>query len=149
MQRHRRSDERDDYDDQPRRPGTSPVLILALVFGGLLVLGVVGCGVFGFLAFRAAPVPAGAPGADVDETSGIPDPKNPEPFYTRQRFRELVMGKTPDEVIGAVGRPDETTEAGDVIRWTYRDRVREPGPGKRSATPVVVFREGKVAEVQY
>jgi hypothetical protein len=57
----RRYDERDDYDEQLRRPSTSPVLILALVLGGLLVLGVVGCGVFGFLAFRAAP---GRPGGD-------------------------------------------------------------------------------------
>jgi hypothetical protein len=69
--------------------------------------------------------------------------------YTRQEFRDLVMGKTEDEVIAAVGKPDETTEDGDAIRWTYEGRVRDPGPGQPAATPVVVFREGKAAEVQY
>jgi hypothetical protein len=60
------------------------------------------------------------------------------------------MGKTPDEVVAVLGRPDEAREDGGVLRWTYRDRVRDPAPGGPPATPAVVeFRDGRVTEVGY
>jgi hypothetical protein len=145
----RRYDWRDDYDEQPRRSGTSPGLILALVLGGLLLL-VVGCGaVFLFRYWATAIPPANATAPVVVQADPAKGAKGITRVYTRQEFRDLVMGKVQDEVIAAVGKPDETSEDGDVVRWTYGGRVRDPGPGQPAATPVVVFREGKAAEVQY
>jgi hypothetical protein len=70
--------------------------------------------------------------------------------FTRLEFRNRFMGQTPDEVAAALGRPDETSEEEGVVRWTYRDRVRDPAPGQAPATPVMlVFRNGKVTEVRY
>jgi hypothetical protein len=142
----RRYDERDDYDDQPRRRGMSPA---AIVLGGVCALGLLACGGLCFLGWMAAPIPPAAPPPVVVQADPAKGAKGMTRVYTRQEFRDLVTGKTPDEVTRAVGRPDETSEDGDAIRWTYRGRVQDPGPGQPAAAPVVVFREGKVAEVQY
>ena len=50
-------DERDDYDDVPRRPRSNPGLVVALVAGGAFALGCVVCAGIGLFGFWAAPVP--------------------------------------------------------------------------------------------
>jgi hypothetical protein len=146
-------DERDDYDDQPRRQGMNPGVIVALVVGGVLLLGCIACAGLGLLGWMAAPVAQGPPVAVQGGPVGGPGQAKTKAaegkrVYIRDEFRQLVMGKTPDEVLAAVGRPDETAEGGGVTRWTYRDRVRA-APGEGAASPVVVFRDGKAAEVVY
>jgi len=142
----RRYDERDDYDDQPRRrPGLSPVLIVLLVFGGLGVLGTLAC--CGFWLFSwSAPRPMGGPAAV--QVNGPARAGGTTRVYTRQEFRELVVGKTEAEVIEAVGKPDSTTD-GDGAVWTYRNRTKDPATGETDPRASVHFQGGKAAQVNY
>jgi hypothetical protein len=135
---------------RPPRPSTPPVLRIALVLGGMLVLSVAACGALGFFWTRAAVQEERAVQAEAEaEVAAGKAAKGTQRVHTRQEFRDLVTGKTPDEVIAAVGKPDDTREEGDLTRWTYGGRVQDPGPGQPAADPVVVFRAGKAAEVQY
>lgn len=68
--------------------------------------------------------------------------------YTRDEFRKLVVGKTPDEVIAAVGKPDDTSESGSVS-WTYMYRTKDPITGKTDVSAIVVFEDGRVDRVRY
>ena len=69
--------------------------------------------------------------------------------YTREKFRELVIGKTPDEVIAAVGKPDRTVESGTAVFWYYDARTTDPATGQADKKAQVVIRNGKAAEVNY
>src|SRR5262245_17321947 len=69
--------------------------------------------------------------------------------YTRAKFRELVIGKTPDEVVAAVGKADRTVESGTAVFWYYDARTTDPATGKADKKAQVVFRYGKAAEVNY
>ena len=52
-----------------------------------------------------------------------PKKVKPAVTYTRAQFDDLVDGKTPDEVIAAVGKPDTTNDTG---RWTYYGITYDP-----------------------
>jgi hypothetical protein len=132
----------------------SPVVIIALVVGGILLLGAVACAGLGLFWARSA--------RDVEQRAAVQaqaevvkeaDPAKADAgtrrVYTPEEFRQRVIGKTPDEVRAALGEPDQIREDGNVVRWTYRGRLKDPEPGKAAPTPVVVFRNGKAVEVQY
>jgi hypothetical protein len=146
---HDPDDADDDYGHRPpARPSASPALVVALAVGGAALLGALACAGFLLLSARAARDAAQERAAVRADAAAAKPAKGGTRVYTREEFRDLVMGKTPDEVAAALGRPDETSEAGGVVRWTYRGRVRDPAPGEAPATPVaVVFRDGQVAEV--
>jgi hypothetical protein len=67
--------------------------------------------------------------------------------YFRKEFRKLLVGKTPDDVIAAVGGPDSTSQDGDRIKWTYRKRTIDPATGQVDAAIFVHFTDGKVSNV--
>jgi outer membrane protein assembly factor BamE (lipoprotein component of BamABCDE complex) len=70
--------------------------------------------------------------------------------YTRAEFRELLVGKTPDEVIAAVGKPDDTAEIGGQKVWYYSDRSADPVTGKPDVLANVWFgSDGRVERVSY
>lgn len=174
MPRDHEHDDADDYRDDyhPRRrktSGTNPVLIVALVVGGLLVVGFVVCGGLMFL-WRMEPI-APAPGqpaavveANVIQPAGGKEGVEPARLggenrarlggvklvYTREEFKTLVMGKTPEEVIAAVGQPDSTQERPDGTQttWHYDNRVTNPATTKPS-TGILEFKDGKVVEVRW
>jgi len=133
---------RDTFDDEDdlfgREPAsrrarqrTNPVLIIGLVVGGLLLLGLVGCGGLMFLFRQAGPPmkPAGADAAVIEPEGGKEGPRR---IYKRDEFRGLVLHKNPAEVIAAVGRPDGTddTPDGKPRTWYYWSRVLNPATGK-------------------
>jgi hypothetical protein len=147
MPRRDRFDEHEEaYErDPPRRPsGTSPVLIVGLVLGALLVLLVVG-GLVLMVSFWAAP-DGGRPPAAAQAAGPVDTTKR---IYTRGEFKELVIGKTPDEVIAAVGKADRTVESGTDVFWYYDARTTNPATGEADKKAQVVFRNGKAAEVNY
>ncbi|HKB06220.1 MAG TPA: hypothetical protein VKD90_28760 [Gemmataceae bacterium] len=148
----RQYDDRDDYDELPYRRRTSPAVILLIVVSGASLLGIAFCAGLLAVTWVSAPQPAGPPVAVQVDEPAVKDAElvgGTRRVYTRQEFQDLVVGKTPDEVIAAVGKPDDSTEDGDGVRWTYAGRVRDPAPGKSAGNPVVVFRDGKAAEVRY
>jgi outer membrane protein assembly factor BamE (lipoprotein component of BamABCDE complex) len=69
--------------------------------------------------------------------------------YGRAEFKRLLLGKTPDEVLAAVGKPETTSEQERRSVWYYRDRTRDPVTGKVDFQAMVVFRDGVVDEVVY
>lgn len=67
----------------------------------------------------------------------------------REEFRKALLGKTPDEVIRAVGRPEDTTDDGGRQMWTYRGRTKDPVTGNVDSAAFVHFKGGRVSSVDY
>ena len=59
------------------------------------------------------------------------------------------MGKTPDEVIEVVGRPESTSDDGSTQYWYYYSRTIDNAAGKTDNRIQVVFRDGVVDSVNY
>ncbi len=69
--------------------------------------------------------------------------------YTRDQFRQLVIGKTPDEVIKAVGKPDRTQDFAGTRAWYYDRITTDPITGKVDRTSQVIFEQGVADRVTY
>ena len=68
----------------------------------------------------------------------------------RDDFRKTVIGKTPQEVIDAVGKPDLTQElAGVGTFWYYDNKTKDPVTGKIDFRVQVIFEYGRVTSVNY
>jgi hypothetical protein len=161
-------DDRDDYQP-PRRRQSSPALVIGLVVGGLMLLGALVCsGAMLWFGLRveqtqrerdeaaAADAPIAMPvvkdGVDPARLGGGNRARlgGVKLVYTRDKFKTLVMGKTTDEVIAAVGQPDGTQERPDGTRttWHYDNRVTNPATTKPSSC-ILEFKDGKVVEVRW
>jgi len=70
---------------------------------------------------------------------------------TREVFNESVVGKTPNEVLQTIGKPDRTdgdgTNPGDD--WFYEQRTADAITGKTDSSAMVVFQHGRVDHVVY
>jgi hypothetical protein len=165
MPRRDRFGDEDDYrDDYPprRRKTTNPALIIGLVLGGVLLVVLVCGGLFAMMAFRgadaqvqqaqavqaerAAAGPAGEMGA-VNEPPGRQD--GMRRLYTRDEFKQFVMGKSEQEVIDALGKPNVADEEGDAKLWIYRNRTTVPATGKTDAQVSLRLQGGKVIAVDF
>lgn len=105
---------RREYDRQrPQKSNTA--LIVGLAVGGVILILVV--------AVASAVVYLQA------HKRSISDPANK--VYTREEFRELVIGKMTDEIIAAIGKPSDTFDNEDSTprSWTYSKRVVNPVTG--------------------
>lgn len=70
--------------------------------------------------------------------------------YMREDFRKLVLGKTPAEVIAAVGRPDSTGDISGVgAMWYYKNRTKDSVSGKLDTSAQIVFSNGVASHVNY
>jgi hypothetical protein len=98
------------------------------------------------LAFVAACLVVGLTGCP-DKPTTAPTPA--KKTYSREEFETLVVGKSPDEVIAAVGKPDRTEGSEDRAGWFYGERTRDPVTGKTDYRAVLHFEAGKVSRVQY
>jgi outer membrane protein assembly factor BamE (lipoprotein component of BamABCDE complex) len=72
-----------------------------------------------------------------------------EKIPTREEFKKLVLGETPENVLKAVGKPDTTSEGGDDAFWYYKGKTRDSITGKVDDTAQVVFRKGRVEGVNF
>jgi len=163
------ADDHDDYPAHPPRKSGNPALVIGLVVGGLMLLGAVVCGgVMIWFGARveqtqrerdeaaAAKAPIAMPvvkdGVDPARLGGENRARlgGVKLVYTREEFKTLVMGKTPEEVIAAVGQPDSTQERPDGTQttWHYDNRVTNSATTKPS-TGILEFKDGKVAEVRW
>src|SRR4051812_38304078 len=118
----RRDDDRDEpLVHEPR--GTSPVVLFLLLGGGIFLVLVVGGGFALFYTRQSARVEAVQVAVVAEENARKkadalkakdPAEKNavkPAPI-SREEFRDKVIGKTPGEVLKAVGKPDDTADLG-------------------------------------
>jgi hypothetical protein len=80
--------------------------------------------------------------------SQLPPPRRP-PVYSRQEFSRRVLGKSEEDVIEAVGRPDETSEDDDARYWHFKKRTFDPLTQVKDTDVQVVIKGGKVANINY
>jgi len=67
----------------------------------------------------------------------------------RDEFRKRATGKTPEQMIEEFGRPDSTTERATGDYWYYRRRTVDPVTGKVDAHIQVIFKNGRVHEMNF
>jgi hypothetical protein len=154
MPRHQWDDGDDDYRERPQsRQTTSPVLITALVLGGLLLVGAVACGGLALFWTRSADRAANEQAAIVAEAEGarlVAEAKaTAAKVYTREEFRDLVMGKTPGEVRTLLGPPKRESESPNRVVWHYQERTTDPATSKLDREAQVVFENERVVRVGY
>ena len=123
---------RENDDDEHSRPKGIPPVVA--IFGTLAVL------LFGLLAggglvyflrtehaatqevelarAEAEQVRAVSADAEVRARAASPSAQRPSPM-SREEFKAKVMGKTPEQVIEAVGRPDRTLDVVGDQTWFY------------------------------
>jgi outer membrane protein assembly factor BamE (lipoprotein component of BamABCDE complex) len=137
--RDRRDRYEDDEDDEPRKSGISGVALGVIIGGSVLLLVVVAvCG--GLLWFGAL----GARQAEQQQK------KQEATLPTRDEFRTKIMGKTADEVIALIGKPDTTQDHGGGDQNWYYDHVsRDPVNGKTDTSVQVIFENGRVVKVNF
>jgi len=73
-------------------------------------------------------------------------------FESEEQFRTLVLQKTPDEVLAAVGKPDFVHQAGRFTNgdtydesWVYERRLIHKATGHKQ-TLQVFFQDGRAME---
>ncbi len=83
-------------------------------------------------------------------SGGSPTAESASKVYTRDEFRAATMGKTPEQVIAAVGRPNTTMDNTDGTpgTWQYWSKVMNPNTGKPDDGKLD-FKGGVVAEVRW
>ena len=71
-------------------------------------------------------------------------------LYTRDEFRKLLMGKTMDEVLKAIGKPESTSDTPDRNpTWYYKNITHDPLTKETDSTTYVDFRRGRVEDVRF
>jgi hypothetical protein len=69
--------------------------------------------------------------------------------YSRDELRTMVMGKTMEEVIALIGRPEKTTEPDTgMMMMQYSDLAIDPGTGK-ARVAFIHLKNGKVNSVGF
>ena len=149
---------RDDDRPEPRRDngGNTALIVVLLIGGGLLLLACAGVGVgFWFVRAQAVRVEAEMVRAEAEADARRAAEVEAEmeqgkaPPMDREAFKKAVMGKTPDEVIAAVGKPDSASEGGRETYWRYKERTWDPTASKTDSSAQVVFEKGKVTAVNF
>jgi hypothetical protein len=69
--------------------------------------------------------------------------------YARDEFKELVMGKSFEELIAAVGQPDQSVDSGFGLTYHYLNRTKDPATDKIDPSVELWFENGKVVKVNY
>ena len=65
----------------------------------------------------------------------------------RDSFAKAVVGKTTDQVIQVVGKPDRTSDFGNYSHWYYDNKTKDRITGKLDASVSLFFVDGIVDEV--
>lgn len=100
---------------------------------------------------KPLPEPNPKPLPEENELEYIPSQK-PKPI-PQDDFRSAVLGKTKSEVIQAVGRPDSTSDLGEILGnnfsyWDYDDKMLDAASGKISSA-TVRFENNVVEDIMF
>lgn len=69
--------------------------------------------------------------------------------YSRDEFKELVMGKTLEELTASIGRPDVSVSSDFGLTHHYLNRTKNPETGNVDALAELTMKDGKVVRVTY
>jgi hypothetical protein len=78
----------------------------------------------------------------------IENHQNSNTKITQEIFQNAVVGKTPDQVLAAVGKPDDIFKIELFEYWSYKDRTIDR-LGAIDSKALVVFKNGVVERVQF
>jgi hypothetical protein len=118
--------------------------VALLVIAGVLVLVAAGAAAKVLIEDAAVPVEEfGNPGAGGDADA------RPRRMYTRQEFRDLVIGKTRAEVAAALGGQHHGVEAGPPEVWHYLSVTVGGETGRPDFEAGVVFEADKATDVRF
>jgi hypothetical protein len=154
MPRHQWDDGDDDYRERPHpRPPANLVLVIALVVGGVLLVGAAACGGLAVFRMQSADRVANEQAAIVAEAEGarvVAEAKaKAAKVYTRDEFRDLVLGKTPGEVRTLLGPPKKESESPKRVVWHYQERTTDPATSKLDREAQVIFENDRVVRIDY
>ena len=68
--------------------------------------------------------------------------------YTRDEVKKLVGGKTEEEVLKLLGKPESTGESGGIKTWFYKSIAKDPTTDKIERR-YISFDGGKVFDVSF
>jgi len=140
-------DDRDDFPPPQPRPSSNPTVIILAVLGAVALLGLAVCvGLFVWMGARVAAPPVANEPAVIHPAEGK---EGINRIYMRDEFRQLVMGKSEQEVTEELGKPNVADEAGDSKLWIYRDRTTDPATGKTDPKVSIRLQAGKVVAVEF
>lgn len=126
-------DEDDDRDRRPAKRGGLPPGVWVLL--GVAVVGAVMLAV-GLVVSR------------VERQQQQAEPIGKQ--YSRDEFRKLVVGKSTDEVLAAIGKPESTSSSSPQHQlWVYRYITVDPVTKEPDFSALVTFRNGKATDVSY
>lgn len=141
----RRDDDDEGYDDRPasRSQGGTPVAVWVLLGVAVAGAGALALGVVAVIASQA----------ERQQRQTEQQQQQTEPvgkLYTRDEFRKLLMGKTMDEVLKAIGKPESTSDTPDRNpTWYYKNITHDPLTKETDSTTYVDFRRGRVEDVRF
>lgn len=161
------SDRFDDDDDIPSAragkrgfPGWAIVLLCTLPVLAVIVIG----GAMSMFMAREAQVPraelgaprlavrtpsVGAAGPDGAIMTPVGKDAGTIRVYTRDEFKQLVMGKTLEQLIAAIGQPDATVNSDFGLTHRYSNRTKSPETGQLDPAVELGMKNGRVFEVTY
>ena len=85
-----------------------------------------------------------------DEEKNAKDQVKANKNLPRDQFRSLVTGKTEQQVLDALGKPDQTQDIeGTGKMWYYHNVAVDPTTGKKTAIVQLVFEGGAVGTVNF
>lgn len=67
----------------------------------------------------------------------------------RDDFRKAVLGKTKQEVIQAIGKPEDTNDSGDYSFWRYDGQTKDPVTGKVDGFVSIFFVNGIADSIDF
>lgn len=85
-----------------------------------------------------------------DEEKGSRDQVRANKNLPREQFRALVTGKTEQQVLDALGKPDQTQDQEGLGKlWYYNNAAVDPVTNKKTAIVQIVFEGGTVTMVNF
>jgi hypothetical protein len=86
----------------------------------------------------------------IDEQKGARDQIRANKNLPRDQFRAVINGRTKQQVIDALGKPDQTQDQEGLGElWYYNNTAVDPVTGKKTAIVQIVFENGTVTTVNF
>ena len=88
-------------------------------------------------------------GTSRNTLSNAPNALKARKAFRREKFEELVLGKTEEEVVKVAGKPDKKIEGTTEPHWLYYDTTKETETTNLDLFVSIYFKNGVVDRVDY
>jgi len=147
----------DDSFESPPPKSSSGVILIVLLAGLVLVVVVPMVLLVGWLFMAREATVQRAQQADMEARDAAVAGREVMPVQSRKDFDARVKNKSKDEIIAAVGPPDEVigppagpvAPDGPALTWIYHNRVRGDDGELYASVTVLLNREGMAYRIDY